>query len=535
MIATAAIKKLTSFASGSAEKLEGIGGLLWKALIFSPSDEMVLPRKNLSVSLEKGGISVAYGAKLLSRITIKGVKEYSFAEGRYPQPEEVASSLVLARNEFGTARTEVTLSIPKSWAVIKTADFPSTVKENLPAVVAYEMDRLTPFVPEEAFFDFKVIGESGERLSLLVIAARSDMIAPYISALSDNGFDVGRVTVDLAGMCTLCRYMDKTADAIFIAIDERGYEGALSLNGSIIHAFSNTFNSDDENAKVEKISSEIMSLSDTMKSRGGSSRIFAWLKDKNPSLRELLKLRISLPLKVLGETASGLRFSPPSKNVPFTAVGSLMQSLWPKADSFNLLKKGLREKQKTPFVLSSILIAAILSMTALYIIQPLKVEKNRLQEIERQTGSKKEEVKKIEALKKEREVLEDDISTIRQFKENRPSALSLLKELTIVVPESTWLSRARITETTVEIEGHSSSSTGLLPKLEASKLFKKAEFASPTFRDPKTQAERFNIKMEIEGVRKLEDVVKKETKKPEEAGMKKGAGKPGEAVKNGKK
>jgi hypothetical protein len=41
--------------------------------------------------------------------------------------------------------------------------------------------------------------------------------------------------------------------------------------------------------------------------------------------------------------------------------------------------------------------------------------------------------------------------------------------------------------------------------------------------------------MEIEGVRKLENVVKKETKKPEEAGMKKGAGKPEGTVKSGKK
>ena len=535
MIATVAIKKLTSFASGSTEKLKVIGDVLWKALTFSPADEIVLPRKNLSVSLEKGGLSVAYGIKIFSRITCKGVKEYSFTEGKYPQPEEVASSLVLARNEFGTGRTEVTLSIPKSWTVIKTAEFPSTVKESLPNVVSYEMDRLTPFVPEEAFFDFKVIGESGERLTLLVIAARADMITPYLTALAENGFDVTRITTDLAGMCTLCRYTEKKADAIFIEIGEGGYEGAVSLNGSMIHAFSHTFTADDENSRVEKISSEIMPLADMVKTRGGSPQVFASLKDKNPSLRELLKLRISLPFKVISETATGVKLATLSKNIPFAAVGSLMQSLWPKANSFNLLQKGLKETQKTPFVLTVMFIVAILGIAALYVIQPLRVEEKRLHEIERQTASKKEEVRKIEALKKDIEAVEDEVSTIRQFKENRPPALNLLRELTILVPKSTWLSRARITETTVEIEGHSTSATELLPKLEASKLFKKAEFASPTFRDPKTQAERFNIKMEIEGVRKLEDLLKKETKKPEEEGMKKGAGKPAEGVKNGKK
>jgi Tfp pilus assembly protein PilN len=533
MTGIASVKKLTSFTAGSAEKLKRMGNLLRRVFTFNPADELVLPRKNLSVVLEKGGVSVAFGAKLLSRITVKRAREYSFAEGKYPQPEEVVSSLVLARNEFGTARTEVTLCIPKSWAIIKTAEFPSTVKENLPAVVSYEIDRLTPFAPDEAFFDFRVIADTGERVTLLVMVARADMITPYLAALSENGFEVGGITVDLAAMCSLCRYADKKSDAIFLGIDGRGYEGALSHNGSIIQAFSNTFITDDENGRAEKISSEIASLADTARSRGGSPRVFAYFKDKNPSLQELLKLRTSSPFTVLGGSIPGLRISTPSENLPFAAVGSLMQSLWPKADGFNLLQKGLREERKTPVFLSVVLLAAILSMAALYMIRPLRVEKDRLRGVESQLALKKEEVKKIEALKKDIEALQGDISTIRQFKANRPSTLDLLKELTVVIPKSTWLSHVRIAETTVNIEGHSPSSTELLPKLESSRFFAKAEFASPTFRDRKTGTERFNIKMELEGVRKLEDVLKKETEKPEAGSTRRGNGNAGEALKNG--
>ena len=535
MTGTTAVKKLTSLTTGSAERLKRMADLLGRVLTFSPADELVLPRKNLSVVLEKGGVSVAYGAKLLSRITVKGVREFSFAEGKYPQPEEVASSLAVARNEFGTARTEVTLCIPKSWAVIKTAEFPSTVKENLPAVVSYEIDRLTPFAPEEAYFDFRVIADTGERLTLLVMVARADMLTPYLAALSENGFEVGGITVDLAAMCSLCRYTDRKADAIFIGIDGRGYEGALSLNGSIIQSFSSTFVTDDENGRAEKISSEIVSLADTAKSRGGSPRVFAYFKDKNPSLQELLKLRISAPYTVLGGSVPGLRFSTASENLPLTAVGSLMQSLKPKADSLNLLKKGMRETQKTPFLLSGILAVAILSMAVLYTIRPLRVEEDRLREIERQLVLKKEEVKKIEALKKDIETLQGDISAISQFKENRPPTLDLIKELTVIIPKGTWLTHAKITETGANIEGESSSATELLPKLEASKFFTKAEFASPTFRVPKTGTERFNIKMELEGVRKLEDALKKETEKPEAGSGKKAAGNTQGGAKNGKK
>jgi hypothetical protein len=36
--------------------------------------------------------------------------------------------------------------------------------------------------------------------------------------------------------------------------------------------------------------------------------------------------------------------------------------------------------------------------------------------------------------------------------------------------------------------------------LEASKFFQKVEFASPTFRDARLNTDRFQIKMELEGV-----------------------------------
>ena len=117
---------------------------------------------------------------------------------------------------------------------------------------------------------------------------------------------------------------------------------------------------------------------------------------------------------------------------------------------------------------------------------------------------RKEDVKKVETLKKDTETLNEEISTINNFKENSPMALNLIRELTAVLPKTAWLTRIRITETAVNIEGYAESATGLLSKLEASKYFKKAEFASPTFRDARQNADRFIIKMEIEGVKKEE-------------------------------
>lgn len=502
MTETVDIKKLTSLASDSVTKLKGLWTPLRRILAFSLADDLIFPQKNLSVSIDKGSLSIAYGSRFFSRITIKGVKEYFFEEGKYPQPIDLASSLALAANEFGAAGADLTLSIPKAWTIIRTAEFPSTVKENISDVVSYEMDRFIPFSTEDAFFDFRVLKDNGKKLSLVIMAAKTDMIIPYINALNQNGFNVSRITVNLSVMGTLCQYMYKSSDTIFLEIDEKGYEGALFINGSVITVFGDTFNID-EKTKIDRISADIRSTTDIAKTQGRSPQVVALLRDKSPALKELFKSQINMPVKIMGETDTGLRFSESrdqqAKSVQYSpAVGGVLESLLPKAEGPNLLRKGRHEKPKTQVALTIILMLAIIFMWVIYIIAPLSVEEKRLKEISRQIGSKKQEVKKVQAMKKEADTLSSEIAAINNFKKDSPMTLNILKELTSILPETAWLTKVRITETAVEIKGYADSATKLLPELETSKYFRKVEFASPTIRDARMNSDRFIIKMEIE-------------------------------------
>jgi hypothetical protein len=75
------------------------------------------------------------------------------------------------------------------------------------------------------------------------------------------------------------------------------------------------------------------------------------------------------------------------------------------------------------------------------------------------------------------------------------------------------LTRTRITDTAADIEGYANSATEIISKLEASQYFKKVEFASPTIRDTRLNADRFVIKMELEGIQKTEGEISKDGKK----------------------
>jgi Tfp pilus assembly protein PilN len=124
--------------------------------------------------------------------------------------------------------------------------------------------------------------------------------------------------------------------------------------------------------------------------------------------------------------------------------------------------------------------------------------------IDGEISARKEAIKKIEFLRKEYNSLQDEISAIQSFKQTKPQALKILKELTVILPKSVWLTRVHVSDTSVAVEGYATSATTILPKIEASPYFTKVEFTSPTIRDIRMNADRFVIRMELEGMKKEE-------------------------------
>ncbi len=504
MIETLSIKRLTTAALDVTLGLKRMSGPLWDILTFSPADERISPKKTVCIAIEKSGFSVAYGSRFLSKISMKAYRRYLQEEGKYPQPEALASSAALAMNELGAAKPEISLSIPKAWTIVTTAEFPSTVKESLADVVSYELDRLTPLAADEAYYDYRIVAEEKDRISLLITATRSDVIDRYIEALKDSGVAVNSVMVSLSGIGTLCRYINQQPDAVYLETSNKGYEGALFLDGAISRSFTGIFAASDDKSRVDAITKELEPLKETLSNRQGPVQAVLSLDGASPAFREMLKINMGMPFKVLGETDLRLKVSGDPKEVPYVAIGGVLESLWPKTKGLNLLSKGRHEIPKTPKALTALLLAGILTALSLYIVSPVWVEGKRLKVIERNIALRKDDVRKVEALKKETGALAAEISMIEGFKTAKPMVLNMLKELTELLPRSAWLTRARIGESTVEIEGYAASATALLPKLESSKYFQKVEFASPTFRDIRMDADRFVIKMEIKGIKKPE-------------------------------
>lgn len=475
-----------------------------KVLTLSPFDESISYKKALTLSIEKGSISAAFGSRLLTKIRIKAIKTFSYDPERFPSPEEFASAVSILLGEI-KGRSEIDLVIPKSWVVLKTAEFPITVKENLDNVISYEMDRLTPFNIQDVFFDYNIIKEEGGRLSILVALAKKDTLYPYIEALQAKGIRIGKINVSLTAIANLFPYRRSKGYSIFLDVGKDFFEAGIFEGLLPVDYLSAGFETEESSLRVDRILEELQPFFERLKSSGIKPEILLRLRDS--SIKEILRARIDYPLIILGETDIRIKL-PETKDIPYVAIAGLIESLR-RDEGINLLTSGKREKKKIPIFLTTILIVAIVLLSFVYFITPLRIEERRLHAIEEQIAQKKAEVKKVELLKKEVEDLKDEIASINNFKEDKVSSLGILREITMTLPKNTWLTRLRITETGVNIEGYAVSATELLPKLEASRFFRKAEFSSPTFRDARMNADRFIIKTEVETTKKEGEIEKK--------------------------
>lgn len=494
----------------SKSKAQNLWEPLWEKLTYNLAEGILTPMKILLVSIEKGGLAVVYGSRFISKIRIRGSRYYTVEEGKYLQPERFAKTVSLSIDELKAKKTEAVLSIPREWVVIRTVELPSTVKENLVSVISYELDRLTPLSANDALYDFKILGETEGKLTIMIWAIRLSLVNPYIDALRKEAIIVKKVTVGLSNLSNLSQYMINDPDQIFLTHNRYGYQGGLVLNRNLIATIGGFFNGEDKIEKTEKVVTDIHALIEMAKGQGVEPKILVYPEGREQST---LENSLDVPLRVIKNKELQEKFHTGQVDTPFSAAGGILESLWDKANPLNLLNKGLQITKKTPIAITIILLLIIAGLAVVYMMVPLQRAEKTLQEIERQINARKEEVRKVESLKKEIDSLGSDVDTIKGFKDAKPMTLFLFKELTTILPKTVWLTRMRITDTTADIEGYASSATEIISKLEASNHFRKVEFASPTIRDTRLNADRFVIKMELEGIQKVESDSLKDGKK----------------------
>ncbi|MCG6898295.1 MAG: PilN domain-containing protein [Thiocapsa sp.] len=90
------------------------------------------------------------------------------------------------------------LMLPPDAILTRRVSLPAQVRGNLAQVIRYELDRLSPFQPDEVLYDFSIRpGPKGaRRLNVDLALCRRDLVAPWIKRLGDAGAPIDRVWWD---------------------------------------------------------------------------------------------------------------------------------------------------------------------------------------------------------------------------------------------------------------------------------------------------------------------------------------------------
>ncbi|MBM4313536.1 MAG: hypothetical protein FJ122_06395 [Deltaproteobacteria bacterium] len=490
--------------------LRRVGQALKSALFLSPANEVFTLRRQISVAIGMDFLSIAHGSRFFNRIKIKGYERYRLQEAGRPSPETVASMTALYCRRANVTNPQVMLSTPKAWTVIRTTELPEAAQENLPDVIACELDRITPFSPEDAYYDYRLLKTDGGKLHLAISAVRRDTIDPYIGALAEQGFPVTKIDTNLAAASAYLDYAWQEQDLIYLDIASGSYEGGLVQSGVVVAGCADSFNGGgpDEGLMAD-VAENVAPWIERMERANSVPQLV--IHSHNGLQCAPLERQLRVPLQVLTNdnlAVPGFKGEKASDAIPYDAIGGVLSSLWTKSKAMNLLRRGRVTGTSPPLAMTVILATILLAMGMLALFLPLYLESEHVTAIDREITSRKEAVKKIESLTKDFNGLQDEIKIIADFKQGKQNTLQILKEMTVILPKGVWLTRVHINDAKVAIEGYATSATDILPRIEASPYFAKVEFGSPTMRDARMNMDRFVIRMELEGAKKEEPKTK---------------------------
>lgn len=95
-------------------------------------------------------------------------------------------------------RRHVLIELPVDLVISRTVSFPVQVRKNLAQVVAYEIDRLTPFHADQLCFDFRPldIQSRGEKIAVEIALCRRDLVRPWVDRLRNAGAPADKIVWD---------------------------------------------------------------------------------------------------------------------------------------------------------------------------------------------------------------------------------------------------------------------------------------------------------------------------------------------------
>ncbi len=424
---------------------------------------------------------------------------------RLREKEELRREIHLFLKSNSLGRDNVVLGLPRRDVILRSLDFPSEVSDNLKQVVRYQVQSFEPTGEDRFYYDYIPVdgGDGSKKVSVLLVMVRKALLDEHLAFLRDLGIRPSMVACSSIGLSNIFLRDRKDAkDKTFLLADlaPSSIELLAVHRGSF--AYSKEIPKENDQNWRDLILHEIDEAASKMRLGpedaleklilAGESSAAAQeeIKDALPDC-ELLKnsVHLSVPphnerhLQTAG-AAVGLAYTGMARRPPLR---------------MNLLPAELRIRQKR-WAYAPTVVLGLAILILLFSLGFHRMAQNRIliRQLDQEIEALKAPVAKVQSSQSRAKALEERIQSMEGLFSQRDMNLEILRELSTILPDDTFLSMYSYRDGDIQISGLSGSSSDLIPKLENSPLLKDVSARGPIFKDSRSGKDRFTFEAKLE-------------------------------------
>ncbi len=470
-----------------------------------------------------GIISTAFGIDLgpnhlvltLLKKSFGRIKVVDYSQHRIPpeeEREEREAQIIGLVNTFASRhsikRDCAHLSLPRQGVIARFIRLPMATRENLGKVLEYELTKYTPFKREDVFYDYVLLKEEKEGLTLFAVFAKRSDIESTLSLLKKIGIRPASIQISTTSALNLFFY-NRTPEegevSVLIDLNHSHFEMNLLRGTDWRESYPLPFHAKPweseilwayERSGVRPVSNAPLRF--YLYGEGGDDSRLTALQ-RAGELKEVLRP----PLEQVVIHGDRKRLAQ-----IYASLGTPLSGLIKPRIDLNLLPFEWRKKKRKigkPILIGLIILLILVGLN--YGVSLYLRYRDELASISEELRRRKPEVEAVERLQRERERLAKEIAELEKFKSEEVSKIEMLREVTRLLPDTAWIWNLKYNGREVELSGYAESASDLIPILDKSPLFEKVEFLAPVTKErlmrPEgpQEKERFRIKARLEARR----------------------------------
>lgn len=441
----------------------------------------------------------------------------SGADEEPPAAEEITAFLIANRIP---AAARVTLGVPRSEFILRRFETPKVTARNLPELVGFEMDRHLPGRREEFFCGWRVEGRTPEGgYAVLLGAARRHQLERPLSLLRRANLPPASIQPESFALAQcLRRASAEGGDALLVDLAPSAAGIDLIRDGRV--EFSRTVPIDDpvwrDAAAGPEASGQRREAAQRLGGRLAELLLSPLFRESLPGgalpplrltgyganrthLVEKLESETKVPVRAFSPWPLVRWGSPPADLSPFGAALALaLLEGGGKGGGLELDPDRQVELHRAPSLRLSATLALLLAAVVATQLIVFAVRRHRLTELyDAEIRTLKTRLVEVEAVNRQLQEQRARLAYLQSTVSAGASQARILRELTGLLPDSSYLTELTYRERKIEIRGFAPSASQLLPAIEASPLFSGVEFSAPIVTQS-SGLETFRIRMQLE-------------------------------------